>query len=144
MVIELAHLLIGTLCIFFGYKLLMHALTSESGGSEQQANHALLIKRSVPGVLFAVFGAGMVVYALMHSPDLRHQEPAAKEELSETPKSPPAQAARRKHVRPREGDQNSSPASSSGQPKSSAPAQPASEDVNQAPPQPKPWKPGRA
>jgi hypothetical protein len=144
MVIELAHLLIGTLCIFLGYKLLMRALSSETDGSAQQSNHAVLIKRSVPGVLFAVFGAGMVVYALMHSSELRHQEPAAKQESSETPKSPPAQAARRKHVRPRDGDQNPSPASSSAQPKSSPPAQPASDDGNQAAPQPKPWKPGRA
>jgi hypothetical protein len=143
MVIELAYLLIGTLCIFFGYKLLMRAVASENDSSPQHSNHSSPIKRSVPGVVFAMFGAGMVVYALMHSTQLRQQEPAAKEESSEPPRSPAAQAPRRKHVRPKDGDQNTAPASSA-QPKGSVPAQPASEDGNQAAPQAKPSKPGRA
>src|SRR5690242_11888420 len=138
MMIELAHLLIGTLCIFFGYKLLMRALSADADSASHPSDHSLTIKRSVPGVLFAVFGAGMVVYALMHSSELRHAEPAAKEEASEPPKSTSAQAPRRKHLRAKDGDQSSSPASSA-QPKASAPAQPASDEANPTAPQPKPW-----
>ena len=140
MVIELTSLFIGTLCLFFGYKLLMRGVYSDTDAAAVWSNHALLIKRSVPGVLFALFGAAMVVAGVLHSSELRGREaPSAKAEQTEgTKQSSAVPQHRRKHVRDEENKQRVAPAQAS----TTAPAQSSSEQVD--PPSPaKSWKPGR-
>ena len=140
MVIELTSLFIGTLCLFFGYKLLMRGVYSDTDAAAVWSNHALLIKRSVPGVLFALFGAAMVVAGVLHSSELRGREapPAKAEQTEGTKQSSAAPPPRRKHVRDEENKQRVAPAQAGTTP----PAQSSSEQVD-PPPAAKTWKPGR-
>lgn len=144
MVIEIAVLLIGALCLFCGYKLLMRGMypAQEAGAAFHSQG---LLKRSAPGLLFSMFGAAIVIGGILHSTHAYHRQPAVAEE-SESSAPASTQAPRRKHVRAKEPRQSAGTAQSV-QPKvtaPSAPVEPALEDIPQ-PPQPTRYvKPGRA
>ena len=60
MIITIASLLIGTLCVFWGYRLLMRGIYADDS-TTVWSDRSVLIKRGAPGVVFAVFGAAMIV-----------------------------------------------------------------------------------
>ena len=148
MVIVIASLVIGTLCLFMGYKLLMRGVYSESDTKAVSGDSSLL-KRSAPGAVFALFGATMVIVGLVHSTRLRHREapPAPEqtrtEEIEPLKESAPPPTPRRKPAREDKSRQHTAP-QQAPQPGSTTQEREASPaDVN-PPPQPKVWKPGRA
>jgi hypothetical protein len=139
MMIQISALLIGTLCVFFGYKLLMRGVYPEGDAKAVWGDTGLLIKRSAPGVIFALFGAAMITMGLLHGAALRHRDstPAAEqtqiEDTQPARQSAPAQTAKRKHrAVPQQAQQ---------------PAKPDPEVARDTETQPAPaktWKPGRA
>ena len=148
MIVEIAALLIGTLCVVLGYKLLMRAVHLE-GDAKALGDSSVLIKRSAPGAIFALFGAAMIVMALLHGSALRHHQPAAAAEEMQTEQAQTgkqtssAQPAKRKHVR----DENRKPRvlpQQAEQPAKTAPGEFTRDDQNQPAPPAKTWKPGRA
>ena len=149
MVIVIASLVIGTLCLFMGYKLLMRGVYSELDTKAVWGDSSLLIKRSAPGAIFALFGATMVIVGLVHSTRLRHREaPSAPEEtrmeqIEPLKESTPAPMPRRKQAREDKNRQHTAP-QQAPQPGSTTPERDASPADANPPPQPKVWKPGRA
>lgn len=65
-VYKIACLLVGALCIVLGYHLLVRGIVSNPGEFEVALGKdlKLILKRATPGTLFALFGAGIVVYTI--------------------------------------------------------------------------------
>lgn len=149
MIIAIASLFIGTLCVFMGYKLLMRGVYSESDTKAVWDDRSLLIRRSAPGAIFALFGATLVVVGLVHSNRLRHREaPSAPEqtrteEVEPSKESTPAPTPKRKQAREDRSKQRTAP-QQAPQPGNTTPDREASPADTNPPPQPKVWKPGRA
>jgi hypothetical protein len=146
MVIEIAALLIGTLCLFFGYKLLMRGIYPDHDADATVQNQGLF-KRGTPGLLFSMFGVVIIVAAILHSTHARHHERAAVTE--ETEPSTPAEATqtpRSKHTRAKE-PRHSTARTQTVQPKAIAPVPPVEPALEDAAPVQQPAKyakPGRA
>jgi hypothetical protein len=83
MAVKVASLLAGTLCMFFGYKLLMRGIFSDSNEKAVWDDSSLLFKRGFPGTVFALFGASLIVVTLVQSGELRRR-PAPPVEQSQT------------------------------------------------------------
>jgi hypothetical protein len=152
MILTVAALLIGTLCVFLGYRLLMRGIYAEADSKAVWSNGGLLIKRGAPGVIFAVFGAAMIVLSLMHSKEFRtHAAPAAAieapAEQADAKSTPSAQQPKRKLAR-EQGSKPRPPAANTAQPAFQRSTSPdgdfTRDDVNETPPVPKAYKPGRA
>jgi len=150
MIIVIASLLIGTLCVFLGYRLLMRGVYSDADAKAAWGDTALLMKRASPGAVFALFGGSMIVVGLLHAGHLRHREGPAAPEQTQTEgaqplkQSTPAQAAKRKHAREERSKQHA-PAQQATQPADTTQERESSrEDPSQPPPAPKLSKPGRA
>src|SRR5215510_3111997 len=90
MVIEIAALLIGTLCVVLGYKLLMRGVYPDADAKSVWSDARLLIKRSAPGMMFASFGAAMIVMGLLHGNELHHRAAAAAPQDTQTEETSPA------------------------------------------------------
>jgi len=146
MILTVLALLIGTLCVFWGYRLLMRGVYADPESSAIWSDRPLLVKRSAPGVIFAMFGAAMIVLPLMNSkhfrklPSATTPVDAVQEQTAPKPTS----------VAPPKGKLAAKPRSSSAN--SAQPANPgrsryesdfSRQDANE-PPAPKPYKPGRA
>lgn len=147
MILVIASLLIGTLCLFLGYKLLMRGVYSDSDEKAVWSDSRLLVKRGAPGAIFALFGGAMIVVGLLHSSHLRHREAPPTPEQTETEQvqplkqSTPTQPAKRRHAREERNRQPGSPqqATQPTQERDSS-----RDDASQPTPAPKAWKPGRA
>jgi hypothetical protein len=74
MILALAAFLIGIVCVVLSYLLLVRGLYAGETSGSVWSNRALLFKRSVPGALFGVFGAGVIVAGLVHAHHLRRLE----------------------------------------------------------------------
>src|SRR3954454_6796996 len=100
MIIAIASLLIGTLCMYWGYRLLMRGIYSDDSKAVW-GDRSLLIKRGAPGVVFAVFGAAMIVVPMLRSPERGREPPSvpAQEQSESTQPASPTEPAKRKHVR---------------------------------------------
>ena len=150
MIIVVASLFIGTLCVFLGYKLLMRGVYSDPDGKAAWSDTSLLIRRSAPGAIFALFGGAMIIVGLLHSSRLHHREAPSASEQTETEQaqplkqSTPAQPAKRRHAR-EEGNRRPGSPQQATQPGDTTQERDSSgEDVNQPTPATKAWKPGRA
>jgi hypothetical protein len=84
MAVKVASLLAGALCMFFGYKLLMRGIYSDSNEKAVWDDRSLLLKRGAPGTVFALFGAWLIVVTLLQSGELRRSEPPSPVEQTET------------------------------------------------------------
>ena len=84
MAVKVASLLAGTLCMYFGYKLLMRGIFSDSSEKAVWDNGFLLLKRGAPGTVFALFGAVLIVVTLVKSGELRRRDAPAPVEQSQT------------------------------------------------------------
>src|SRR5512145_2152740 len=84
MAVKVASLLAGTLCMYFGYKLLMRGIFSDSSEKAVWDNGFLLLKRGAPGTVFALFGAVLIVVTLVKSGELRRREAPAPVEQGQT------------------------------------------------------------
>jgi hypothetical protein len=149
MIIQIATLLIGTLCLFLGYKLLMGGIYSDSAKAAIGDSTALL-KRSAPGVIFALFGAAMIFMGLMHGGAFRHRDASSAMPQTQTEEEAPigkqpasTQPAKRKHAR-EDGRRQRTLQQQAEQPVKSAPAESLRDDEVQPQPAAKAWKPGRA
>lgn len=81
MVVKVASLLAGALCMYFGYRLLMRGIYPDADEKAVWDNTSLLIKRGIPGIAFALFGASIIVMSLLYGSDTRRREaPAAAEQ----------------------------------------------------------------
>jgi hypothetical protein len=146
MIIAIASLLIGTLCVFWGYRLLMHGIYSDDSNTVW-GDRSLLIKRGAPGVIFAAFGAMMIVVPMLRYHDRNREMPAAPiPEQSEASKpASPAEPPKRKHARNNGTRQHVSPQTARPSVDSKVtPAESSPEDSNPTSPPSKAWKPGRA
>jgi len=115
MVIEIAALLIGTLCVVLGYKLLMRGVYPDADAKSVWSDARLLIKRSAPGMMFASFGAAMIVMGLLHGNELHHRAAAAAPQDTQTEETTPAkhssqaQPVKRKRAGDESGSQGALP-----------------------------------
>jgi hypothetical protein len=92
MAVKVASLLAGILCMYFGYKLLMRGIFPDSSDKPVWDDGALLFKRGLPGTVFALFGAGLIVVTLVRSGELRLREAPAQVQQTQTQ---PAQSSDR-------------------------------------------------
>jgi hypothetical protein len=150
MIIVAASLLIGILCVFLGYKLLMRGVYSNADPKAVWADTALLIKRGTPGAVFALFGGSMIVVGVLHADHLRHRDAPPAPEQTQTEKgqplkqATPAQPPKHKRARDERNTQHA-PAQRATQPADTSHERESSgEDPNQPQPAPKVFKPGRA
>ena len=146
MIITIASLLIGTLCVFWGYRLLMRGIYADDS-TTVWSDRSVLIKRGAPGVVFAVFGAAMIVVPMLRSHERTRDVPSPPgQEQSEAAKpASPAEPPKRKHAR----DGGARQRGSAQTPKPSidgkaTPAESAPGDTNPASPTNRAPKPGRA
>jgi hypothetical protein len=147
MVIEIAALLIGTLCVFLGYKLLMRGVYPDTHATIVWSDRSLLIKRGAPGVVFVLIGVVMIGAPLLHLSELRKREapPSAEEEQTQTSTQPAAtQKPKRKHAREQGSRQRVAPAQAETDRKNGVERGESSPDDSNQPPPKKIWKPGRA
>ena len=145
MIITIASLLIGTLCVFWGYRLLMRGIYA-GDSTTVWSDRSLLIKRGAPGVVFAVFGAAMIVVPMLRSHERsRELPPVPVQEQSETTKpAAPAEPPKRKHAREGGTRQRVSPQTAKPSVDGKVtPAESSPEDANPSAPI-KTIKPGRA
>ena len=145
MIITIASLLIGTLCVFWGYRLLMRGIYA-GDSTTVWSDRSLLIKRGAPGVVFAVFGAAMIVVPMLRSHERsRELLPIPVEEQSEAAKpAAPAEPPKRKHAREGGTRQRVSPQTAKPSVDGKVtPAESSPEDANPSAPI-KIIKPGRA
>jgi len=145
MIITIASLLIGTLCVFWGYRLLMRGIYADDS-TTVWSDRSVLIKRGAPGVVFAVFGAAMIVVPMLRSHERsRELLPIPVEEQSEAAKpAAPAEPPRRKHAREGGTRQRVSPQTAKPSVDGKVtPAESSPEDANPSAPI-KIIKPGRA
>jgi hypothetical protein len=110
---------------------------------------AALMKRSAPGVIFALFGAAMIFMGLLHGGAFRHREASSAMPQTQTEEEAPiarqpasTQTAKRKHTR--EDGRKQRVLQQAEQPAKSAPAESSRDDETQPQPAAKAWKPGRA
>ena len=145
MIIAIASLFIGTLCVFWGYRLLMRGIYADDSKAVW-GDRSLLIKRSAPGVVFAVFGAAMIVVPMLRSHERSRELPSipAQEQSESTKPASSAEPPKRKQAR--EGGTRQRVSPRTVQPSTDGkvtPAESSPEDANPAAPV-KTWKPGRA
>ena len=146
MIIAIASLIIGTLCLFWGYRLLMRGIYADDSKSVW-SERSLLIKRSAPGVVFAVFGALMAALPVLRFHERTREPPAAlMQEQGEAtkPASPSTEPPKRKHAREGAARQRGSAQSEKPSLDSKATPESAPEESTPAGPPAKAWKPGRA
>jgi hypothetical protein len=74
MAVKVTSLLVGTLCLFLGYRLLMRGIYPDANQKAVWDDNALLIKRGAPGAIFALFGASIIVVSLLQSAEARRRE----------------------------------------------------------------------
>ena len=145
MILTVLALLIGTLCVFWGYRLLMRGVYADPQSNAIWSDRPLLVKRGTPGVTFAVFGAAMIVLPLMHSKHFRTRPAAATavdtvQEQNESKATSVAPPKRNLAAKPRSSSANSAqPANPS---KSRYESDFFPQDAND-PPATKVYKPGR-
>ena len=150
MIIVVASLFIGALCVFLGYKLLMRGVYSDPDAKAAWGDTSLLIRRGAPGGIFALFGGAMIVVGLLHSSRLHHREAPSTPEQTQTEQgqplkqSTPTQPGKRRHAREERNRQPASPQQATQPGNSTQERDSSGDDVNQATPAPKAWKPGRA
>ncbi|XOF33777.1 MAG: tetratricopeptide repeat protein [Candidatus Electrothrix sp. YB6] len=92
LVFRLAVLLLGGLCIFYGYRLfLVRGRESGSGPEQGSEMHGkigtseLTIKSTAPGIFFSAFGAAIVIAVLAGSqPDVKYDEKQSSTQTGET------------------------------------------------------------
>jgi len=149
MIIQIATLLIGTLCLVLGYKLLMRGIHSDAA-QPAIGDSTALMKRSAPGVIFALFGAAMIFMGLMHGGAFRHRDASSAMPQTQTEEEAPmakqpasTQPAKRKHAR-EDGRKQRALQQQAEQPAKSGPAEFSRDDEVQPQPAAKAWKPGRA
>src|SRR3954449_8396201 len=96
MIIAITSLLIGTLCMYWGYRLLMRGIYSDDSKAVW-SDRSLLIKRGAPGVVFAVFGAAMLVVPMLRSHERSRELPSvpAQEQSESTKPASPAEPPKR-------------------------------------------------
>jgi hypothetical protein len=150
MIIVVASLFIGTLCLLLGYKLLMRGVYSDADAKAAWSDTSLLIKRSAPGVAFALFGGAMIVVGLLHSSRLHRREAPPAPEQTQTEQAPPlkqstpSQPAKRRHAREERNSRQPGSPQQATQPGTNQEKDSSRDDANQSTPVPKAWKPGRA
>ena len=145
MIIAIASLLIGTLCVFWGYRLLMRGIYSDASKTVW-GDRSLLIKRGAPGVIFAVFGAVMIAMPMLRFHERTREMPSASvpEQSEATKPASPAEPPKRKHAREGSARQRVSPQTARPSVDSKVtPDESSPEDSNPLSPPGKAWKPGR-
>jgi hypothetical protein len=149
MITQIATLLIGTLCLVLGYKLLMRGLHSDAA-TPALGDSAALMKRSAPGVIFALFGAAMIFMGLLHGGAFRHGAASPSTPQTQTEEEAPigkqpasTQPAKRKHAR-EDGRKQRTLQQQAEQPGKTAPGEFSHDEETQPQPAAKAWKPGRA
>lgn len=146
MIIAITSLLIGTLCVFWGYRLLMRGIYGDDS-KIVWSDRSLLLKRSAPGVIFAVFGAAMIVVPMLRSHERTRDVPSSpgQEQTEAAKPASPAEPPKRKHARDGGARQRASPQTSKPSIDGKAtPAESAPGDTNPASPTNRAAKPGRA
>ena len=146
MIIAITSLLIGTLCVFWGYRLLMRGIYGDDSITVW-SDRSLLLKRSAPGVIFAVFGAAMIVVPILRSHERTRDVPSASSQGQSEAAKPasPAEPPKRKHAREGGARQRVSPQTARPSVDGKAtPAESGPEDINPASPTNRASKPGRA
>jgi hypothetical protein len=144
MIIAISSLFIGTLCVFWGYRLLMRGIYADDSKTVW-SDRSLLIKRGAPGVVFAVFGAAMIVVPMLRSHERNRELPSAPvQEQSETTKpASPVEPPKRKHAREGARQRVSPQTAKPSVDGKATPTESSPEDGNPAAPV-KTQKPGRA
>lgn len=77
-------MLVGALCMFLGYRLLMRGIYSGSNERAVWDDNFLLLKRGAPGILFALFGALIIIVSLFQAGEVRRREAPAPVEQTQT------------------------------------------------------------
>lgn len=117
MAVKVTSLLAGTLCMFFGYKLLMRGIFSDSNEKAVWDDSALLFRRGAPGAVFALFGASLIVVTLVQSGELRRRAAPAPVEQTETQSTESSdQASSPQQGKPKESRQRAPKERGSAQP----------------------------